>query len=75
MFCVWFFDDLRHHYEYILIDSRTINELCGKYVFSKIKDDKIYLYQGYLQDYIWNKTITDTKKTLLSHQIHRGGLW
>ena len=36
---------------------------------SKIKDDKIYFYQGYLQDYSRKKIIDDTKK-LMSTSFH-----
>ena len=38
-------------------------------LFSKTKDDKIYLYQGYLQDYSQKKIIADTKKTLRTHHF------
>ena len=37
-------------------------------LFSKLQDDIIYLYKGYLQYYLW-KQIADTKTTLLSHHI------
>ena len=46
-----------------------------KNLFSKIKDDKIYLYQGSLQDYSWKKIISDAKKTLRTHNfIEKGKL-
>ena len=40
-----------------------------KNLFSKIKDDTIYLYQVSLQDYSWKKIISDTKKTLRTHHF------
>ena len=40
-----------------------------KDLFSKIQDDRIYLYKGYLQDYSRKKIIADTKKTLRSHHF------
>ena len=36
-------------------------------LFSKIKDDAIYLYQGSLQDYSRKKRIPDTKNKLRTH--------
>ena len=46
-----------------------------KHLFSKIKYDKTYLYQGYLQYYQSKKIITDTKKTLHTyHLILKGKL-
>ena len=45
------------------------NNSAEKDLFSKIKDDKIYLYQGYLQDYLLKKMISDTKNTLRTHDF------
>ena len=50
-------------YEFILRQYKKKNS-AKKDLFSKIKDYKIYLYQGYLQDYSRKKRITDTKNTL-----------
>ena len=36
--------------------EQEMNSMINKY-FSKIKDDAIYLYQGYLRDYTWKKQI------------------
>ena len=45
-------------------------------LFSKIKDDKIYLYQVSLQDYSWKRIITDTKNILRTHHsIEKEKLW
>ena len=42
----------------------------------KINDDKIYFYQGSLQDYSGKKIIAYTKKTLRkNHFIEKGKLW
>ena len=38
-------------------------------LFSKIKDDAIYLYQGSLQDYSRKKRIPDTKNKLRTHHF------
>ena len=38
-------------------------------LFSKIQDDKIYLYKGPLQDYPRKKIIADTKKILRLHHF------
>ena len=40
-----------------------------KDLFSKIQDDRIYLYKVSLQDYSLKKRISDTKKTLRSHHL------
>ena len=40
-----------------------------KDLFSKIRDDNIYLYQGSLQDHSPKKGIYDTKKTLRTHNF------
>ena len=37
--------------------------------FSKINDDKIYLYQGSIQDCFWNNKIADTRKILRTHHF------
>ena len=44
-------------------------------LFSKIKNDKIYLYEGSLQDYQWKKWIYDTKKTLRTHHFIEKEKW
>ena len=48
--------------------EQKMNSVINKY-FAKIKDDGIYLYRGYLQDFTWKKTITDINKTLRSHHF------
>ena len=56
-------DDWLHYHELILRYYITKKDSAKQYLFSKIKDDEIYLYQGYLQDYSW-------KKELLIPKIH-----
>ena len=44
----------------------------------KIMDDKIYFYQGYLQDYSRKKAINDTNKILRTHNYTKtiwGNIW
>ena len=40
-----------------------------KRIYLKIRDDKIYLYQVFIQDYSRKKIIADTKKTLHTHNF------
>ena len=40
-----------------------------KHLFSKIQDDTIHVYKGYLQDFTWKRKNTDTKKTLRLHHF------
>ena len=47
--------------------EQEINSVVNN-LFSKIKNDEIYLYQKSLQGYTWKK-ITDAKKTLRSHHF------
>ena len=56
-------------FDYIIInlfsDTTKQKLIQGKKsLFTKINDDKIYLYQWSLQDYSWKKIIADTKNTL-----------
>ena len=50
-------------------DTRKKMNSAKKDLFSKIRDDKIYLYQGSLQDYSRKKIIADTKNTLGTHYL------
>ena len=52
------------------------NNSVKKNLFSKRKDDEIYLYEGYLQNYSWKKIIYDTQNTLRTHHfVEIGKLW
>ena len=49
--------------------TKQTTDSVKKDIFSKIQDDNIYLYKGSLQNYLWGKRISDTKKTLCSHHL------
>ena len=48
--------------------EQDMNSVIYKY-FAKMNDDGIYLCQGSIQNYTRQKIITDTNKTLLSHNF------
>ena len=54
--------------------KRKINSAQNN-LFSKIRDDKIYLYQVSLQDYSWKKRFYDTKKTQRTHHFIEKGIF
>ena len=49
--------------------TEQTTDLLQKHLFSKIQDDTIHLYKGYLQDFTLNRKNADTKKTLRSHHF------
>ena len=51
VFYVYWIDDLRNYYEFILKYHKTKKGSAKTYLSSKIKDNKIQLYKRSLQDY------------------------
>ena len=60
---------LNHIIIKLFSDTKRKKKSVKKDSFSKIEDDKIYLYQGSLQDYPWTKTVDVAKKTLRTHHF------
>ena len=55
--------------------TEKTTDLVRKHLFSKIQDNTIHLYKGYLQDFTRKRTNSDTKKTLrLYHFIEKDKL-